>query len=177
MRKVGRSHFNSSQDVQPQEDNQRISYKCFAYDCPMPAAIFYGNDNGVCGWHANEQPSLLPVITKAINDWGVLTKEILRLRRLLVDPATCANVPEHNKAMRHSAAVIRDFTHGVEDLEERTRPKEGELIGQWLQRLENFLTARVKEAITGHPVDETKPTRATAMIRAGLRAVPLKAAK
>lgn len=171
-----RAYFDASKDVQKDEPVRLSTFKCFADGCPMPGSIFYNVEElGSCAWHAGEQPAGIPKITKALQDWECIATPINRLRKLLTNPATCANVPEHNKAMRQYAEEIRRATEGIEDLDERTRPKDGELIGQWLHRLERFLGARVKESITGKHVDETLPTLATAEIRAGLRKVPLKA--
>lgn len=176
MAKFGRSHFDGNKDVQQEEPVKINTFRCFAIGCPMPGVVYYnGEENGSCGWHLHTKGDDIPKVTKALKDWECIVLPIKALRRLLTHPDTCANVPEHNKAMRHYASTIRQATEGIEDLHDRTKPKEGELIGQWLQRLEYFLSARVKEALTGHIVDETQPTMATAEIRAGLRKVPLKA--
>lgn len=176
MAKYTRSHFDGSKDVQQEEPVKRSIFKCFADSCPMPGSIFANSEEfGSCGWHYGVQADKIPAVTQALRDWECISIPVNSLRRLLTNPNTCANVPEHNKAMRMYADEIHRATDGIEDLDERTRPAEGELIGQWLHRLERFLGARVKEALTGKVVDERLPTLATAEIRTGLRKVPLKA--
>jgi len=170
-----RKHFAEDDGGPIDTAPKRLRYPCQANGCPMPGVVFLGGaEDGVCGWHLNENPSDWGRITDALQRWECVERAINRARRVLTAPDTCADPKSQDKAQAEIWAEMLPAVQGS-GWKERLRPAEREHLGDWSRRLGVFLGARVKEALSGQGViDETKPTAFVAEVRAGLRATPLK---
>lgn len=168
-------HFSDDATaITPPSTPKRLRYPCAAHQCPMPGTMFLGGrDEGVCGWHARENPADWSRITQAIHDWECVVRTINRCRRVMTDPATCADAKAQDAAKADAWATMQPAVAGS-GWKNRVAPGERENLGDWGRRLEGFLGARVKGRIEGSVADETKPTPVVATMHAALRDGPPK---
>lgn len=165
-----RRHFAEDDAGAPIDTGpKRLRYPCRADQCPMAGTVDHTPSHpGICGYHYRETPSDWPRITQALLDWECVTRAINRARRVVTDPVLCCDGKAHAEALRDEWERLLPAVKGS-GWHRRVEPQKGEHIGDWGRRLEVFMGARIKSALTGREVDETKPTPFVEQARKELR--------
>lgn len=166
-----RGHFDDNEDSSALVPTaKRMSYSCWADGCPMPGAITLGADSAVCAWHYGQGGDQIPKVTRAIRDWECVQSEINIGRRILTSAATLASPKAHDDALRDAWARMSPAVLGS-GWKPRLEPRDLEKYGEWVRRLERFLSNRIKEALNPSLVisDDGQPTPTVADMRSRLR--------
>lgn len=166
-----RANFDETADESHQlvMSKRSTTYPCRANGCPMPGTIFSGatDGEGICAWHYSAED--LPKVTRVLNDWECLTIAINRGRAFICNPDVAANVKRQREML---LALWSDVSSSVtgSGWKIRTEPFRGEILGDWVRRMEQFLNNRVKEVVNGIVItDDNAPTITVAKMRERLR--------
>lgn len=153
-----RGHFD--EDGGPvQAAPKRISYPCWADECPMPGTIFLDGVRGICAWHYGRVGDDIPKVTRAILNWDCVQREINAGRRVLTAPDTLANPKALDAALRDAWERMKPAVLDS-GWKPRLEPRQGERYGEWVRRIERFLSNRIKESLKPGLVitDDDAPT-------------------
>jgi hypothetical protein len=135
---------DDSQDAAP----SRPRFACNAHGCPMTGSIFLASaSRGVCHYHYAQNSSDWPRITQVLTDWRCITFEINDARRVLCDHDLCTDVKAQNDAHRTAWQRLEPVLVASGWAATQLAPRDGEQLGTWTRRLEEFIAAQVAAVI------------------------------
>lgn len=142
---TARRNFNEADDAPAAPAKpQRPSTACAANGCPMPGAISQGRD-GICSWHQGRDPHDWPRVTRALNDWHLLVREINLFRTLA---AVGMNGTRMAEEYPKAVARLQD-AYGMDNHFADVVPLPDERYEKWILRLSMLLNEAVRRNLEG----------------------------
>lgn len=123
-------------------------YRCEAHECPMPGTMFpSGSKGGVCAWHYGAISSDWPRISRVLLDWGAVAYEVDECRRVHTASESACD-PKAQDALYATAVERLSPFMAAGGWTAEFEAMRGRSYAQWGRRLEEFLGARVVEALS-----------------------------
>ena len=118
-------------------------YRCCAHGCPMPAALT-GDGPAICSWHYGASYTDWGKITRVMDDWSVLTREINVGRRILADSVVGCNAAAVHDAYGHAVNRLQPyFTEWPEIAPAANFGGQFDDYRSWVLRLSRFLASQI----------------------------------